>query len=174
MARFQIVPERSRVWIDARSSVHPIHSTTDGLEGYIDLGTGPDGEIDLAATPAGKLSLPVARLRSGNRLEDRELQKRIDARRFPTIDGLLTEMTRADRNGRYRVAGDLAFRGVVRRYEDDMTVAVVDGRTLRLAGGHTFDVRDFGMEPPRILMLRVEPDVTVRVDIVAEREPGED
>ena len=39
-----------------------------------------------------------------------------------------------------------------------------------LAGETTFDMRDFGMEPPRILMLRVEPDVTVRVTIVAEKE----
>ncbi|HKE76202.1 MAG TPA: YceI family protein [Acidimicrobiales bacterium] len=170
MARFQIVPERSRVWIEARSSVHPINSATDGLEGYLDLTTGPDGEIDLDSAAAGKLSLPVARLRSGNRLEDRELQKRIDARRFPTIDGLLTNMTRVDSDGRYRVAGDLAFRGVVRAYEDDMTISVVDDRTVRLEGEHTFDIRDFGMEPPRILMLRVEPDVTVRVEIEAERE----
>ena len=31
-------------------------------------------------------------------------------------------------------------------------------------------IRDFGMEPPRILMLRVEPEVVVRVEIVAVRE----
>ena len=37
MALYTIIPERSRVWIDARSSVHPIHSTTDGLEGFVDL-----------------------------------------------------------------------------------------------------------------------------------------
>ena len=33
-----------------------------------------------------------------------------------------------------------------------------------------FDIRDFGMEPPRILMLKVQPEVTVRVEIVAEKE----
>jgi hypothetical protein len=33
-----------------------------------------------------------------------------------------------------------------------------------------FDVRDFGMEPPRMLFLRVEPEVAVRVEIIAERE----
>ena len=50
-----------------------------------------------------------------------------------------------------------------------MTIALVDDRTLRLDGESTFDIRDFGMEPPRILMLRVEPEVDVRVEIVAER-----
>jgi hypothetical protein len=51
-----------------------------------------------------------------------------------------------------------------------MTLTVVDDHTIRLEGESTFDVRAFGMEPPRILMLRVEPDVKVRVEILAEKE----
>lgn len=62
MARYKIVPERSRVWIDARSNLHPIHSTTEGLEGFVDLELGSDGGVDLSTKPTGKLSLPVSRL----------------------------------------------------------------------------------------------------------------
>ena len=51
-----------------------------------------------------------------------------------------------------------------------MTIEVVDDRTLHLAGRSRFDIRNFGMEPPRILMLKVEPLVDVRVDIVATRK----
>jgi polyisoprenoid-binding protein YceI len=170
VARYRIVPERSRVWIDARSSLHPIHSTTDGLEGFVDLETQDGDGVDLSVEPAGKLSFRVDRLSSGNRLEDRELQRRIDARRFPTIDGVLTQIERGDDDSRYRVTGDLAFRGVVRRCEDEMTISVIDDRMLRLDGRSTFDIRDFGMDPPRILMLRVDPEVVVRVEILAERE----
>jgi polyisoprenoid-binding protein YceI len=170
VALYRIVPERSRVWIDARSSVHPMHSTTDGLEGVVDLETQDGDGVDLSVEPAGKLSFRVDRLSSGNRLEDRELQKRIDARRFPTIDGVLTQIERGGDDSRYRVTGDLAFRGVVRRCEDEMTISVVDDRMLTLEGRSTFDIRDFGMDPPRILMLRVDPEVVVRVEIVAERE----
>jgi hypothetical protein len=170
VALYRIVPERSRIWIDARSSVHPIHSTTDGLEGFVDLETQVGDGVDLSVEPAGKLSLRVDRLSSGNWLEDRELQRRIDARRFPTIDGVLTHVERAGEESRYRVTGDLAFRGVVQRCEDEMTISVVNDRMLRLEGRSTFDIRDFGMDPPRILMLRVYPEVVVRVEIVAERE----
>ena len=173
MARYRVVPERSKVWIEARSNVHPIHSSTDGLSGFVDFDadTNGDGDGDAGASrPAGQLSLPVARLTSGNKLDDRELHKRIDARRYPTIEGVLTQLRRGDGDHRYRVAGDLTFRGVVRRCEDDMTIEVIDDRTIRLEGQSRFDIRDFGMEPPRILMLRVEPDVVVRVDIVATKE----
>ena len=41
------------------------------------------GQIDLDVAPKGELSLPVSRLSSGNVLEDRELQRRIDAPPFP-------------------------------------------------------------------------------------------
>lgn len=169
MPRYRIVPDRSRVWIEARSSLHPIHSTTDGLEGYVDLETDGSGRIDLANQPAGKLSLPVVRLSSGNRLEDREMHKRIDAKRFPSIDGVLTN-TEYKGDGQYWVTGDLTFRGVTRRCEDQMTVRWVDDRTLQLEGQSTFDIRDFGMEPPKILMLRVEPEVVVRVELFAMKE----
>jgi polyisoprenoid-binding protein YceI len=167
MAQYTIIPERSRVWIDARSSVHPIHSTTDGLEGFVDLDA--DGDAVVGPHPTAQLSFPVNRLSSGNRLEDRELRKRIDARRYPTISGVLTGVVPGADDGRFLVRGDLTFRAVTRSVEDYMTLTVVDDHTIRLEGESTFDVRDFGMEPPRILILRVEPDVKVRVEIFAER-----
>ena len=170
MARYRIVPERSRVWIDARSSVHPIHTSTDGLEGFIELDTTDGGEVVPASPPAGAVSLPVSRLSSGNPLEDRELRNRIDAARFPTIDGTITHVVRVDGTDRYRVGGDLVFRGVSQPCEDELTLEVLDDRTVRIAGGSTFDIRDFGMQPPRILMLRVHPEVAVRVELIAERE----
>jgi polyisoprenoid-binding protein YceI len=167
MARYRIIPDRSRVWIDARSSVHPIHSTADGLEGYVDLDANRDAIV--GPHPTARLSFPVNRVSSGNRLEDRELHKRIEARRYPTISGMLTEVVRGA-DARFLVRGDLAFRGVTRSVDGWMTLSAVDDRTIRLVGESTFDVRDFRMEPPRILMLRVEPDVKVGVEIIAEKD----
>jgi polyisoprenoid-binding protein YceI len=170
MARYRIVPERSRVWIDARSSLHPIHTETAGLEGWLDLAVESEGRVDPTVPAAGHLALPVDRLRSGNPLEDRELRRRIDARRFPKITGDMTKMSAGDADGLYLVGGELTFRGVSRTYEDQMALEQLDERTIRLSGQSTFDIRDFGMEPPRILMLKVEPHVAVRVEIVAEQE----
>ncbi len=170
MTRFRIAPERSHVWIDARSNVHPIHSSTDGLEGHIDLQLSADGNVEPGTEATGKLSLSVDRLSSGNRLEDRELQRRIDARRFPTIDGVLGKIEKSDDNGSYRVSGDISFRGVSCHHEDMMTIKSIDDQTLQLGGSSRFDIREFGMEPPRVLLLKVEPEVDVRVEIFAVRE----
>src|SRR5204862_503210 len=85
--RLRLDPERSAVLIDATSSVHPIRTRTEGLEGSIEFDVHTDGRINVGAGMTGELSLPVERLRSGNPLEDRELRRRIAARRFPTIEG---------------------------------------------------------------------------------------
>jgi hypothetical protein len=171
VTRYRIVPERSTVQIEARSSLHPIRSSTDGLEGYVDLELESDGGVDLVvAKPAGQLSLPVSRLSSGNGMEDREMYRRIDARRYPTILGVLFQMERVGSDGRYEVSGEITFRGVARQHQDRMTIRRVDPETIELAGKSRFDIREFGMEPPRILMLKVDPEVDVQVDIVAVKE----
>lgn len=168
MARYRIVPTRSRVWIDARSNVHPIHTEADGLEGWLELDFS-DGTINVDQTPRGHVEFAVDNMKSGNGFEDREMRRRVDSRRYPTITGDLKAMKQTDDESRYVVRGDLTFRGVVQTYEDQMTVSV-DGNAITLAGQAVFDIRDFGMEPPRILMLKVQPEVTVRVEIVAEKE----
>jgi polyisoprenoid-binding protein YceI len=168
VARYRIVPARSRVWIEARSNVHPIQTEADGLQGWLDLDIS-DGKVNVDKTSGGHLEFPVENLKSGNAFEDRELRRRIEARRYPSITGDLKAMTRADAPSSYMVNGNLTFRGVTRTYEDAMTVAAGNG-TVTLAGRSTFDIRDFGMEPPRILMLKVQPEVSVRVEITAEKE----
>ena len=150
--------------------MHPINTRTDGLVGFLDVAFDDEGAIDLSVPPTGQLSLAVDRLSSGNALQDRELRRRIDARRHPTIQGDLVEIQRSHGDGHYPLRGDLTFRGVTKHYENDMTITPVDARTLALTGEATFDIRDFGMDPPRILMLKVEPRVQVHVEIVAERE----
>jgi hypothetical protein len=170
VARYRIVPERSKVFISARSSLHPIDTRTDGLEGFVDLEVQGGGRLNLAVPTKGRVSLPVDRMSSGNPLEDRELRRRIDARRYPTIEGELTDMHETARDGQYLVRGDVTFNGSTRSYEEEMAVSQGDDGTLRLTGESTFDIRDFGMDPPRILMLKVEPEVGVRVEIIAEQE----
>ena len=92
MAHYRIVPEQSQVLIDAKSSLHPIHTRTDGLDGYLEMEVLGGGRVDLHSEAVATLSFPVDRLKSGNAFEDRELQRRIDARRYPTIDGELGEL----------------------------------------------------------------------------------
>jgi hypothetical protein len=53
--------------------------------------------------------------------------------------------------------------------EGELRVSVQDDQSLLVEGEQVFDIRDFNVNPPRILMLRVYPDVRVRLQLVAER-----
>ncbi|MEZ5321312.1 MAG: YceI family protein [Microthrixaceae bacterium] len=164
MTRFEIVPERSTVWIDGTSSLHPIRATATGLQGWFDLATTTRG---LAATPfvAGEVRIPVESLQSGNPLVDRETRRRIDAKHHPEIVGTVTESRRTE-TGSARVGGVIAFRGVEHAVEGPLTVHF-DHPEVRIRGEQDFDVRWWQLEPPRVAMLRVHPDIHVRVEIVA-------
>jgi hypothetical protein len=51
-----------------------------------------------------------------------------------------------------------------------MDITAVDDKTIRLAGESSFDIRDFGMQAPKVLLLKVEPQVQVRVEIYAVKD----
>ena len=168
MARFRIVPERSRIWVDARTSIHPVHGEADGPHGAIE-GEVAGGRPVLSSPPAMRLELPLERLTSGNPLYDAEMRRRVQIRRYPTIVGEAREVEELGA-GRYRVRGDLTFHGVTRQVDGEVLVRADGEGTFEVEGEQVFDIRDFGLEPPRIAMLRVHPDVTVRIHLVAERE----
>ena len=75
--RYRIVPARSRVWIDARSNVHPIHTEATGLDGWIEFEW--DADQRSHSGWRGHVEFPVTKLKSGNPFENRELLRRIDA-----------------------------------------------------------------------------------------------
>ncbi|MEQ1788627.1 MAG: YceI family protein [Acidimicrobiales bacterium] len=172
LTRYTFDPEVSRASFDGRSSLHAMSHEVAGIEGHVDLEVLPDGAIDGSTPPSAHLSIPVDRLRSGNSLQDNELRRRLDSSTHPNIEGELLEMTRVGRSQAYRVRGTVTLNGVTCEHEDEVMVEVIDDRAIRLTGYSTFDVRDYGISPPRLLLLKVDPMLTVRIDIRAVRPPA--
>ena len=168
--RFSLDPIHSCVWVDARSSLLPIATQTRGLQGWVEVALDADGTVNLDTPVQGRLEISVDRFSSGNQLYDRELKRRIDARRHPMIIGQITGVRATEIAGRYRVAGDLSFHGETRDFEHEMTIAVHQESSIELKGSRVFDIREFGMKPPSMLMLKVYPEVAVRVELYGSRE----
>ena len=169
MGRFRILPERSRIWVDARSSLHPIRVETTGLRGHLDTILA-DGALSADSPTTGSIEIEADRMKSGNTLYDYELERRLEARKYPFIRGSVREVQALGDGQRYRVRGQLEFHGVTRPVEGEVRLRVLDGRTLEIEGERVFDLREYGVDPPRILMLKVYPDVRVRAHVVAEQE----
>ena len=166
MARFEFDPTASLLSFSVGSSMHRIHAETSGLEGWIDVELTPVGG---AKVVAGRVQIPLDGLSSGNSLNDSELRRFIDTRRHPTAEGVLAEWEPTDRPGVYRVRGEVSFHGVSRQVEDVMKLSVEDVDAVMLEGSSVFDIREFGVTPPRVLMAQVYPDVTVMMAVVGRR-----
>ena len=63
----------------------------------------------------------------------------------------------------------LAMHGQTREISGDVHLRV-DGTTMTIDGQQVINVKDFGIDPPRLIILKVEPDVDLQVHIVAERQ----
>jgi polyisoprenoid-binding protein YceI len=148
-------PERSRLSIDGRSSVHPIRATADGTVGWL--------EVDGDGTPVtGHLTVEVRELHTGNPLYDREIRNRLDAGTFPTFEAHLTTV-HEPAGDRYRVTGAVSAHGVQADLDGMITVRP-DGEGFIVTGSEQVDFRRFDLEAPRILTLKVDPIVTVTLD----------
>ncbi|HEX3795462.1 MAG TPA: helix-turn-helix transcriptional regulator [Acidimicrobiales bacterium] len=169
LGRFHLVPDRCAVLVEIRSSVGPLSFGTVGVTGCINAAL-VDGMLRTDVAPSGSLEIDVLGLNSGNKLYDAELLRRIDARRFPTAKVELRQCSASGSTTRYRLAGELTFHGVTRPAEGNVSVASHLDRRLIITGEQVFDIREFDLPSPTMLMLRMYPDVRVRLHAEAELE----
>ena len=167
LCRFRVVPDRSVILIEARSTVGPIRFGAIGLTGFVEAEVG-DGTVNTDRQPTGHLDIAIDELRSGNSLYDAELLRRIDARRFPRVTLDLHECNPIGSGDRYRLGAEVTFHGVTRPIRGTVGVTMLSDRKLVVTGEQAFDIRDFEIASPTVLMLRIYPDVRVNLHVEAE------
>lgn len=80
--------------VHASSSIHPI--TTDApVTGWVDVRVDADGRLAAGAPVDGRVEVALGSMRAGNPLIDREAERRLHVRRYPTVVGRLTALSPA-------------------------------------------------------------------------------
>lgn len=163
--KYQVIDAESRIEINGKSSLHPIHGELrpGGLSGSLTIEGGTDPVP--GAVPEGYLELPITGLSFGNAMYDKELPKRLEASRYPTVTLRLDEAN-PDGDGTWRASLSLTVHGITRSFQEAVTVSLAADGKLMLTGSHRFDVREFGIQPPKILGMKVHPDFEVTVRAV--------
>lgn len=161
---FGVVVERSAVLLEARSNVGPIAFGTTAIEGQVEAAVN-DSLVDVDSAPSACLSLKLDTLRSGNSLYDAELLRRVDARRHPTTSVELRGASRVGGSNRYLVDGIMTFHGISVSMSGTVGISLCDNGNLVVTGEHVFDIRDFGIAVPSVLMLKIYPDVRVQLQL---------
>jgi len=172
VSTWSIAGDLSSVEIHGKSSLHPIHGRlrAGSMTGTVQA-TMTDSGVDLADPVVGHVEFALTDLSFGNAMYDRELPKRLDTGRYPTVTLDLVKIQAAEPDT-YQVALQLALHGTTVAFNEAVQTTVDDeGQQLTVRGEHRFDIRDFGVEPPRMLGMKVHPDFTVHLTIVARRDP---
>jgi polyisoprenoid-binding protein YceI len=165
--RFRAVPEESTFWADLESNVHPVRVSARGIYGFIEGEVDGEGNLWPAGSHRAHLAFWVEDLDSGNELRDIEMLRRMESRSYPSIEWVVKSVSKAGPE-RLRAAGQVTVHGRTRPFEADFRFSFADGR-LVVEGNHVFDMRDFGIAPPRFFWLWIEPQVKVGVRIVARQ-----
>ncbi len=165
MHRYEVDSQASVVAVSASSTVHPVHITAHGLTGFLEGELDAAGRVDLANTHRARLSMPVGEMRSGNRIQDMEMERRLETSRYPTID-CEVDALRDNGRGGYLASARVTVHGLTRPVEADILLSSLPDAVV-VDVEQVFDMRDFGISPPRLLMLKVDPRVTVKVRIEA-------
>ena len=167
--RFTVVGAESSFTFFAPSTMFPVYGRAADVSGYADVSWGSDGMLRADPVPTMHVEVRVESIKTGSELQDREMWKLIDSKRFPRISADLRELQPGSTPGRYAAAGQITLAGLARRYEGEL-VPRLDGKRLNVTGEIDVDVRDFGLKPMNLLALSVEPLVRVRLNFVAVAE----
>jgi polyisoprenoid-binding protein YceI len=166
--RFDVLTASSSLTFFAASSSQSAYGKTTELGGYVNAAWNADGSLAREPAPQMHVDFKVESLHTGNDLQDREMWKLIDSKRFPKVAGDLTDFSPSAARGRYNGNGQITLAGLSRRYTGEFHLER-EGDDLRLDGDLNVDVRDFGLKPLKLLVLSVAPLVRVRLRLVAAR-----
>ena len=162
-----MVPERSAILLEVSTSLGSVAFGANGLEGFVGAVV-RGNEIDLTVAPTCHLEVQVHQLTSGNAAYDGELQRHIDARRFPAAYVDLHWVRQADVHApSYLVGGELTFRGVSQPVEGLVVVDLSEPGAMVVRGEQLLDIRVFDVPPPTLFMIKIEPDVTLSLQVEA-------
>jgi hypothetical protein len=167
-AVFAAVPGRSALLIRVRSNVGPIEFGATGLNGTLQACVS-NSHVVVTETLGAHLELSVEELTSGNALYDAEFLRKIDARRFPVAVVELEEAEALEPLDLFHVQGPVTFHGVTRSLGGVIQIVTASDDRIIVRGERSFDIRDFNITPPTMLMLKIYPDVQVHLLVEAER-----
>jgi len=166
--RYDVSTSDSSLTVDARSTLHAIKATVSGVTGYVVAAWNPDGTLASAPEPSMHVEFRLDQVRSGNSVQDREMQKMVDAKRFPKVAADLRTIRPLAAANRYEASGEVTLVGRARAYSGEFTIRG-QGDVVTVEGELALDIRDFGLKPPSILILKVDPVLKARLRVLARK-----
>jgi polyisoprenoid-binding protein YceI len=176
MVAAQAVDISGRVGLDGDSSLHKYHLDAIGYSAVVRPKPGASGGV-VAWARANQiesvvLTIPVARIRSGDSHLDDNMRRALDAKDHPdiTFNVSSTNAKGVGQSFPLELTGVLEVAGV-RKPETLQATASVDHDTLRLQGTKHLKMTDFKVDPPKFMgLLKASDDIDVTFDVTLQKK----
>ena len=162
--RYTVDSSRTKMAVKARSSIHDTTTTFTGVSGTV------DADPDALDQAKASFTVTMADFDAGDWLKNRKMKKELDPDKYPRATFELTavrDITKRE-DGSFEAVADGVLR--YRNRELKTTIAgkgTMDDGEIAATGKFDLDLRDFGMKPPRFLMFKMEPELTLEVTLRA-------
>jgi polyisoprenoid-binding protein YceI len=168
--RTYAVTAESYLDIRAHSTLpNPIRGRATGVTGTI-VANVENGRLMLDPMPSMRVTIPIAKLASGNEFQDREVRKLISSPQAPNIVAELRHVVPGSGPDLYVMQGAITMKGSRQEYEAEIAIRI-SGNRITFDGAQKMDIRKFGIQPPRILTIQIFPDFDVTMHLVADLIP---
>jgi polyisoprenoid-binding protein YceI len=163
---------QSQLWVSGTSTVRSFKCQA----GTLDAAVAATGERAVSAVLAGEkavrtaeLKIPAKALDCRNGTMNEHMLKALRADAHPTIGFTISsyEVAKADTSLRGTATGELTLGGVTRTITVAARLTEDPDGTLRIAGTHELNMKEYGLKPPTLMMgtMRVNEKVTVGFDL---------
>jgi len=163
---------QSQLWVSGTSTVRSFKCQA----GTLDAAVAATGARAVSAVLAGEkavraaeLKIPAKALDCRNGTMNEHMLKALKADAHPTIGFTISsyEVAKADTSLRGTATGELTLGGVTRTITVAARLTEDPDGTLRIAGTHELNMKEYGLKPPTLMMgtMRVNEKVTVGFDL---------
>ncbi len=162
MPHYKVDSAQTKMFVQARSNIHDTTTTFPAISGNV--------EVDPADLAGAKASFTVSmkEFDAGDWLKNRKMKSELAPDKYPSASFELTGLR--DINQSDDGAFAAIAQGVLRYRNKELQAEItgqgtIDGTTIAATGTFDIDLRDFAMKPPRILMFKMEPELSIEVTL---------
>jgi polyisoprenoid-binding protein YceI len=166
---FTLLPA-STLSVKGTSTVQAYECVAPQINASVSAASAINTVADLQSMETVRLTIPVAAMDCGNRTMDGHMRNALKADASPNIQFVLDSHTvraNGDAAGTVQMRGRLTVAGQTKPIQMTANLTRQADGTVRVRGSHGFDMTEFGVQPPRLMMgtMRVHDPVVVEFDL---------
>ena len=178
VARFESIPDKSKVVVDGTSTLHDWTVKSNNISGHLEFNfdlpsDAPPEQIRQAivANPKAEVdvTIKVKSLKSDDKALDKKMYEAMKADKHPSITYRLTKLelakdTHAEQTHfDVQTTGELTIAGTTREFHMPMVLEVVDSQRVRISGTTSMKMTTFKVTPPKAMMGMIKSGDKIRV-----------